>query len=187
MDIDWELAATIGVPIITLFLGAIFNHFAERRPKLVSHLGFISSHKLEDHADGTPGPRVNTHSVIVRNTGREAAENVRLGHNFLPRINVYPDVDYEIHELPGGGKEIVFPKLVPKKEVSITYLYFAPDTWDGVNTHIESDSGPAKVVTALLQVQPPNWYLNILRGLILLGLTTSVYFLVLGIRWFDSL
>lgn len=146
MSIDWQLAASVGMPIITFFVGALLNHLLESRPKLVSHLGFISSHRLEPNADGSPGAIVNTHSVVIRNMGRKAAINVRLGHNFLPNVNVYPDVEYEIRDLPGGGKELVFPTLVPKKEVSVNYLYFAPDTWERINTYVESDTGPAKVV-----------------------------------------
>lgn len=186
MSIDWNLAAAVGMPIITLFLGALINHLVESRPKLISHLGFISSHRLQPQADGTPGAVVNTHSVIIKNTGRRAATNVRLGHSFLPNVNVYPDVAYEVRELPGGGKEIVFPTLVPKKEVSVNYLYFAPDTWERVNTHIESDDGPAKVVTVLLQPQPKPWLLKLIWALIVIGVITCGYLLFETIRWLTT-
>lgn len=183
MSIDWHLAASVGMPIITLFLGALVNHLLESRPKLVSHIGFISSHELEQKPDGSPGEIVNTHSVVIRNMGRKAATNVRLGHNFLPNVNVYPDIEYEIRDLPGGGKELVFPTLVPKKEVSINYLYFVPDTWQKVNTHVESDDGLAKVIPVLLQPQLRLWQIRTMWTLIVIGLVACAYVLFEGIRW----
>jgi hypothetical protein len=170
------------MPIITLFLGALINHLMTSRPKLISHLGFISAHTLKPQADGSPGAIVNTHSVVIRNTGRKAATNVRLGHNFLPNVNVYPDVAYEVRDLPGGGKEIVFPTLIPKKEISINYLYFAPDTWERVNTYIESDAGPAKVVSVLLQPQAKPWLIRTIWTLVVIGAITCMYLLFEGIR-----
>ncbi|CCU72467.1 hypothetical protein [Thalassolituus oleivorans] len=183
MNIDWNLAAAVGMPILTLFLGALVNHLIESRPKLISYLGFISSHRLAPQADGSPGPIVNTHSVIIKNTGRKAASNVRLGHNFLPNVNVYPDVMYEIRDLPGGGKEILFPTLVPKTEVSINYLYFSPDTWEKVNTHIQSDDGPAKVVNVLLQPQVKPWLLRLIWAFIVTGVITCGYLSVKAVQW----
>lgn len=46
MNIDWNLAISVGMPVTTLFLGALINHLFESRPKLISHLGFISSHQF---------------------------------------------------------------------------------------------------------------------------------------------
>lgn len=183
MNIDWNLVAAVGMPIVSLFIGAFINHLFESRPRLISHLGFISSHRLEPKPDGTQSAIVNTHSVIIKNTGRKAATNVRLGHNFLPNVNVYPDVHYEIKDLPAGGKEIVFPTVVPKKEISVNYLYFAPDTWERINTHIESDDGPAKVVTVLLQPQPNRLLVKLLWTLIVIGVITCCYLFFVTIRW----
>jgi len=182
MTIDWNLVAVVAMPIVTLFLGALLNHLVESRPNLITHLGFISSHRLEPQQNGIPGPIVNAHSVILKNTGRKVATNVRLGHNFLPNINVYPDIEYKIRDLPGGQKEILFPTLVPKKEISINYLYFAPDTWERINTHIESDDGPAKVVNVLLQTQLKPWLLKVLWIFIVIGVITCSYFFVEVIR-----
>jgi len=184
MTVDWNLVASISMPIITLFLGALLNKLIESREKLIAHLGYISSHRVRSaEPDGEP-TLVNTHSVIIKNTGRKAAKNVRLGHTFLPDVNVFPDVDYTTNPLPGGGTEIVFPTLAPKKEVTVSYLYFPPDTWERVNTHIESDEGPAKIVQVLLQQQPKPWQLKIIWFLIIVGLIATVYGLVEAIKWY---
>ena len=183
MRINWNSMLTVSMPIVTLFLGALVNHLLESKPKLISYLGFISSHRLTQQENGTPGAIVNTHSLIIKNIGRRVATNVRLGHSFLPSVNVYPDVAYEIQDLPGGGKEIIFPTLVPKKEVSVNYLYFAPLTWDKINTNIESDHGLAKVVTVLLQPQAKPWLIKVLGTLVLIGVITCAYLFFEALRW----
>lgn len=181
MDID--LLLKIAMPVITLFLGVFINRFFESREKLISHLGYIASHKLPPHKEGEEPTIVHTHSVIIRNNGRKAAKNVRLGHNYLPNFNVYPDIEYSINNLPGGGKEIVFPTLTPKKEITISYLYFPPYTWSAINTHIESDEGSAKVVQVLLQPQVNPLVIKIIWILIIVGLMSTIYGVIQLTRW----
>jgi hypothetical protein len=183
MTIDWGMVAKVAMPIVTLFLGVIVNRYLESREKLIAHLGYCAVHKLKPKEDGKPGTTVHTHSVIVKNSGNKSAKNVRLGHNFLPDVNVYPDIEYFINDLPGGGKEIVFPNISPKKEVTVSYLYFPPDIWPQVNTHIESDEGPAKIVQVLLQVQPKPVIIKIIWGLIIAGIISIVYGLVELAMW----
>jgi hypothetical protein len=97
MTYDIEIIAKIASPIITLLLAAIIKHYTERRSKLVSFVGHISSFKLRDE-NQTP---VFTHSIVVRNAGRKSAVNVRIGHNFLPpNIQVSPSVKYTVEENP---------------------------------------------------------------------------------------
>ena len=140
--IDWSVVATIGAPIIALFVGAALDRYLERRARVISYLGHVSGIQLTR----PEGPVVvNTHSVVLRNTGGRAATNVRLGHAVLPDFQIFPDIDYTVKNLPGGQKEIVIPILVPKKDITVTYLYFPPLTWNQVNTHLESDDGPVRV------------------------------------------
>lgn len=180
---DLELLVKIAMPIVTLFLGIILNRLVENREKLIAHLGYIASHKVASAAEGKNPSVVNTHSLIIKNSGRKVAKNVRLGHSFLPDINVYPDVEYSINDLPGGSKEIIFPTLIPKKEVTVSYLYFPPDNWSQINTHIESDEGPAKFVNVLLQPQPKPWALKLIWFFIITGIIGSVYSAIEIIRW----
>jgi hypothetical protein len=69
MTYDVEIIAKIASPILTLLLGAVIKHYTERRSKLVSFLGHISSFKLRDE-NQTP---VFTHGVVVRNAGCKSA------------------------------------------------------------------------------------------------------------------
>jgi hypothetical protein len=83
----------------------------------------------------------------------------------------------------GGQKEIVIPKLIPKKQITITYLYVPPLTWDKVNTHLESDSGPIKVLNVLPTVQLPKWLLLLLWTLIGYGTIGVLYTLYEVYKW----
>lgn len=172
MVIDWNVVATIASPIIALAIGAALNRAIESRPRVVSYLGHVSGIRL---TRGDQPMQVNTHSVVLRNAGRKTANNVRLGHAVLPDFQVFPDVEYRIIDLPGGGKEIHFPRLVPKKQVTITYLYFPPLTWGQVNTHVESDEGPVKVLNVLPTVQLPKFMIAILWMLVGYGVIGLVY------------
>ena len=184
MNIDWNIVISIGMPIISIFLGALVTHLFSNRERLITHYGHVSSFKVKPKDSTQPDQWVYTHSVVIRNLGRKAAKNVKLGHAVLPEnINVEPDIEYSTKDLPGGGIELIFPNLVPKKQVTISYLYFPPLTYNQINTHVESDEGPAKVVNALLQPQPPKWLVIILWVLILCGAISIVYLLYQLVRY----
>ena len=87
MTLDADTVAKIVGPLLSLLLGAVVKHYAEARAKLVSFIGHVSSFTLQDDQHTV----VHTHSVVVRNAGRKAAQNVRLSHRVLPvNVTVYP-------------------------------------------------------------------------------------------------
>ncbi|MDE0127992.1 MAG: hypothetical protein OXQ86_00300 [Gammaproteobacteria bacterium] len=173
--VEWNVVATIAAPLIALVIGAALNRAIERRARLVTYLGHVSAHKVNQ----TSGPPLDvfTHSVVLKNSGRKAAKNVKLAHSILPSFHVIPSVNYEIEQLPDGGANIVIPALIPDEQVTISYLYFPPTTWDKINGPIRSDEGFARVMQVLPTVQAPNWLNQILAGLALLGLTALIYVL----------
>ena len=179
MNVDWSVVATIASPIIALFIGAALNRAIENRPRVVCYLGHVSGISLQ----GAQPVQVNSHSVVLRNAGRKTATNLRLGHAVLPAFQIYPDIDYTVANLPGGGREIRIPNLVPKKQVTITYLYFPPLTWERVNTHLESDDGPVKVLNVLPTVQLPKWLITILWLLIGYGVIGLSYTAYEAVKW----
>jgi len=184
MMIDWNIVSQIAAPIVALFVGALLNHILTNREKLITHYGHVSGFRLEPTAPDNEPTYVNTHSIIVKNSGRKTATNVRVGHIILPDIKIYPDIEYHIQDLPGGGKEIIFPKLIPKKEITISYLYFAPTLYNQINTHVESDEGLAKAVNVLLQPQPPKWLIRIIWVLIIYGIVGVFYTLLGAVKYF---
>jgi hypothetical protein len=181
MNIDWGLVVDIAAPLLALGVGGVLNHVLEARPRLITYLAHASAFRAS-RPDGT-SLQVHTHSVVLRNSGRRSATNVRLGHNKLPDYQVYPDVQYQVLDLPNGGKELLFPVIVPQKQITVSYLYFPPVTWEQINSHIESDEGLVKVISVLPTEQLPKWQLNALRVLVYLGLVTAIYILYLVGRW----
>jgi len=181
MTYDIETIAKIASPIITLLLGAVIKYYTERRSKLVSFLGHISTFKLRNENQTL----VFAHSIVVRNAGGKSATNVRIGHNFLPpNIQVSPSVKYAIESNPEGGTEIIFPIIVPKEQITISYLYFPPVTWDQVNTYIKSDDGFANILNVISMPQPSKSVIAIVWFLIFMGTSFSMYWLVKCISLF---
>lgn len=171
---DWSLVVEIAKPLVSAGVGLLIGQAIERRAKLVTFYGHVSSFTLQGQNPGV----VNTHALIVRNTGRLACKNVRLSHNVVvPNVTVYPDVSYMRNSLPGGGEEILFPVLVPQEQVTISYLYFPPLTWNQINSSVRSDEGIARVLNVLPTPQLPTWARRAFIGLFYLGLISSIYIL----------
>ena len=122
--------------------------------------------------------------MVIRNAGRRPAHNLRIGHTVLPEFQIYPKVQYEIVDLPDGGKEIVLPILVSKEQITISYLYFPPLTWNQINTYFKADEGFAKTVTMILTPMISKWAKAILFVILIVGLITIIYLFVLLIKWF---
>jgi hypothetical protein len=51
--------------------------------------------------------------------------------------------------MPRGRQDIVIPKLIPGEQVTISYLYFPPMTFDQVNDGIKCDQGFAQAIPVL--------------------------------------
>ncbi len=171
--VDWQIFATVAAPVIALFLGVWVNRRFENRPVVLTHWGHVSAFKIQKD-DGTTGT-VHTHSVVIRNAGRRAATNVRLSHTILPDFNILPAVEYEVRSVPNAGSDIVIPTLVPGESLTISYLYFPPVTYAGVNAGVKYDEGFATPIPVLLQQQYPTRYKAILGVLMILGVAALVY------------
>jgi hypothetical protein len=91
---------------------------------------------------------------------------------------VFPQIQYEVVTVPNGGKEILFPRLVPREQVTINYVYFPPLLWSGINTMEKSDEGLANRVSVLLTRRYPMWFQLLSAALALLGVATLVYWII---------
>lgn len=171
---DWSLFVEIAKPLLSGGAGLILGRAIERRPRLVTFYSHVSSFNIQGP---TPGI-VNTHAIIVRNTGRKSCVNVRVSHEVVvPNLTVYPSVSFTRNPLPGGGEELLFPVLVPDEQVTISYLYFPPLTWNQIRTFVRSDEGLAKVLNVLPTPQLPPWARRIVIGILYFGLASLIYFL----------
>ena len=170
---DFDLYAVFLAPIVALFVGAALNHAINSRPRVTTYLSHTSAHSVPLQ-DGT-SVDVYTHSIVLKNSGRKAAHNVRISHITLPNYNVFPQVNFSVEELPGGASDIIIPTLVPGEQITVSYLYYPPTTWRDINGPVKSDEGFAKVLNVLPMVQYPKWFNAIMAALILVGLSTLVY------------
>jgi hypothetical protein len=172
MSIDWSLVSNIAAPVLALPVGAALDRFLERRPRLLTFYGHVSSFTLHGKAGAS---KVHTHSIVVINNGRKTATNVRLGHNYLPSVEVNPSVPYTVVPLPSGGHEIVIPLLVPREQVTVSYLYFPPITFNLINTYVKSDEGMANAISVLPTRPLPRALLWTLRVLVFAGVVATLY------------
>ena len=179
MAIDWNVAATIAAPIITLFLGIGVNRRFENRPVLISYFSHVSAFQYTP--PGGQLVHVNTHSVVLRNTGRQSATNVRLHHMILPDFNIWPTIVFHVDLLPDNKKDIVIPTLIPGEQITISYLYFAPLTAEHVNAGIKCDQGFARAIPVLLQRKFPRWFNFIASVLMIVGLVAILYLFYAGV------
>ena len=171
--LDWQLFMMVAAPILTLFVGVLINRWFENRPVLLSYWGHVSSFTYRKEGGDTGD--VNTHSVIIRNVGRRAATNVCLSHTVLPDFKIWPPIKYHLEEVPNSGSDIVIPTVVPKQELSISYLYFPPLTYADVNAGVKCDEGFATPIPVLLQRQYPSWFNFIALVLMIVGILALVY------------
>jgi hypothetical protein len=183
MHVNWILIFNIAAPIATLVLGALIARYFERRPKLLTHYGYISAFKLRDERQ-TP---VFTHTIVVRNAGNSTATNIVIGHNHLPvNYQIYPPTRHEVRPVADTGDEIYIPALVAKEQITISYLYFPPLTYNDINTYVKSDEGLARVLNAILQPQPPKWLMFIIWTLVFAGAIALIYLFLVGVTYIYS-
>jgi hypothetical protein len=93
-------------------------------------------------------------------------------------VSVFPEVRYTTDVLPGGSTDLVFSTLVPKQQVTISYLYFGPLTVDQIHAGVRSDEGYARPLDVLPTPRPAWWVATILWSLVALGALTALYLLV---------
>ena len=179
MFIDWVVLATIAAPVITPVVVIALTRFFESSPKLICYHGHISTYRVES---GVEKPfNVNSHSLVIKNLGRKPARNVTLTHFMLPNVHVHPMVSYETKEIPQGGKNIVFDSIRPREQITVSYLYYPPVTFDQVNASVTSDEGEARFLPKLPTIETPwpNWRRIITIALAVVGAVAIAYTLII--------
>jgi hypothetical protein len=153
----------------------VLKKYTEARSRVVSFLGHVSALTLQDEQHTV----VHTHSVVVRNAGRRAARNVRLTHGVLPpNVTIYPPVQHSIERNSDGSGEIVLPVLVPKEQVTVSYLYFPPLLWNQINNNTKSDEGFAKIINVMPVPRPSKGVIAAVWLLAFIGASFVLYWLV---------
>lgn len=175
MFLDPDLIAKIAGPSLSLVIGAALKQYTEARSRVVSFIGHVSAFTLQDEQHTV----VHTHSVVVRNAGRRAAHNVRLAHGVLPpNVMIYPPVQHSFERNPDGSGEIVLPVLVPKEQITVSYLYFPPLLWNQINSTTKSDEGFAKIINVMPVPRPSKGVIAAVWLLSFVGASFALYWVV---------
>jgi hypothetical protein len=176
MTIDWMLVGQIAGPVALLFIGALINRLFERRVRLISYYIHTSACRVTPTPPAAP-INLHTHAVALKNDGGLAATNVRLHHYYLPDFTVTPSVPHIVETLPDGTRDIVIPQLLPREQVSVTYVYLPPLVYTQINAGIRCDQGYARGINVLMQRQLPQPVQGFVAVLMLLGAVTLLYLL----------
>jgi len=173
--LDSDFIAKIAGPSLSLIIGAALKKHTEAQSRVVSFIGHVSAFTLQDEQHTV----VHTHSVVVRNAGRRAARNVRLTHGvFPPNVMIYPPVQHSIERNADGSGEIVLPVLVPKEQVTVSYLYFPPLLWNQINSTTKSDEGFAKIINVMPVPRPSKGVIAAVWLLSFVGASLVLYWAV---------
>jgi len=173
---NWPLLVSVVIPILTLLGGAVLNRFLERKAKLITYLGHASVFEIHP----TPGTteHVHTHSIVVNNAGGKAANNVRISHHQLPNYYIFPAIPHRVEDVPQGGKDIVIPLMVPGQQITVSYLYTPPVTWNLINEGTRSDEGFARVQNVIQTRQFSTKVNYFFAYLMIAGAAATLYLLI---------
>jgi len=178
-----------GARILENVIGGLLNRIVERRPRLIAYYSHAGVFQISPPPGMQQLPtRLHTHSVVIGNVGGLPAHNVRVPHRGPlggAGIHVYvdPGVHYSTQILPGGEEEILFPILVSKQQVTISYLYPSTIVFTAINLPIRCDEGFAKQVNVLPTTQTPRWFSVVFFTLALIGLAAVIYGAFELVRW----
>jgi hypothetical protein len=179
---DASIAWLVITAVLSGGLGWLLYYLFEKQPRVLAFYGHTSSFTLNVEERDEP-LQINTHSVVIRNVGKRTAHNVRLGHTYFPDYSIYPVIPYEVNRLHNGQMEIVFPRLVSGRIITITYAYPAQWTFDYINTYVESEEGGAQIVPVELTRTYPRWIMRIITTFTLLGVGFSLFHLIRLAIW----
>jgi len=184
MVVNWSIISAYIAPVIALFIGVVIDRIIERRPRLIAYFTHASAFTLPR---SSPPIVIHTHGIVIRNVGKRPATDIRVRHNalqpgiFPPDFNVFPVIEHRLENFPGGGREIVFPVLVPNEQITISYLYFPPLLFNQIHAGIRHSEGFATEVSVLPTPQYPSWLRKSLWFLLVLGVIALIYLIAEGI------
>ncbi len=184
MQIDWTLVKQIVIGTILFVIGGFVARLFERKPRVIYFVSQASGF-CQRNAELDEEIWSFSHSIVLQNVGRRTAKNIRISHPVWPiQFNISLSTRYEVSSLPDQGAEIIINQLVPREQVTISYLYAPPLTYQYIISEVKHDEGFARPQRVLLQRQFPKSVSLMLNILMLLGAITFIYFVILGLRAF---
>ncbi len=133
-------------------------------------------------------PIVHSHSIVIRNVGRESAKNIRIGHAVRPMSYELQPRAYHVAADANNGWEIWLPALVPGEQIQIAYLYPSTVTWPQINCYVKSDEMKAIILPyeTLPVAAVPTWRRVSESVLKWFGVFAVVYAAISLIAWLHA-
>ena len=186
-----EFITTYGKEIVSLlipFITWFLNVGIKAKAKLIwgspHSFTFLVQEPLRD-SEGkviTPTQTVHTASIKVINTGRETANKVELVFNWKPHnVNLWPVRHYEQKTDQDNRHILIFDSLSPKEEIGLEIMSSNADL--PALLVVRSAECTAQNVGLMWIRYVSPWKINIARLLLLVGLSTSVYWLIALIQF----
>jgi hypothetical protein len=190
-----EIFQAYGKEIVALLvplIGWLINGSQRSTPKLVRGVRhsfvFLIPEPLVDAngANIAPKQTINTASVVVTNIGKKTANKVEVVFNWKPPfINIWPNRDFAEKVLADHRYIVTFQSLSPAESVGFEILAINAELPQIVNTRC--DEGVAKVIQLQPQRVFKRWQQKIFQLLILAGLSSTAYVLILFLQFLTAL
>ena len=169
---DWNVDNV--VKLLTLVIALFSLYLANnKRPRVEAFFTHAASHKFFNN-------NINTHSLVLRNSGSTSAKNVHIIHEYLPdeiSVEVYPPMGFERNKLDKDRGELVFESLVTKKQITISYMYPPDITYQKIGLHAESDEGLAHIFPINFVRVFPKWVYILIGYFMFIGFVVTTFLL----------
>jgi hypothetical protein len=164
----------ISVAIVS-FIGAIITRWVQYKPKVVCYMGQAAQFQIPSQ-DQNAKTNIMTHNLVLQNIGGKAATSVKLAHRFLPQITINGFVEYTQETLSDGTGLLIFPRLIPGEQVTVSYLYASGLVMDTIPFSLKHDDGFVKIINVLPMKVYPKIVNYSLLALIYIGALTILFF-----------
>ena len=152
--------------VVLLLVYYIYHELTTKKSNLVY---YMTSGAFFNYT-GRPPLALGTHTTTIKNFGRAKAEDIKICHGKVPKIVVYPDVEYTIDRTPQGSDILKFAELAPKSSIVISYMYkVIPDVAKYMIKYVRSADGEARNILTIVNPIYPKKYQVIAVILMLLG------------------
>ena len=128
---------------------------------------------------------VRTRDVWVQNFGRAPIREIELVFNWAPNhFEIWPQRDFRQHTNPDGRLIVKFESL-GRREFFVTSLFGVGGELPAV-INVRSSEGVATEVKTHVERNWPLWFLRAMLALLVIGVFSIVYFIIVLIRLFIS-
>jgi hypothetical protein len=167
--------STVFSEVIVKILANLLDHILPSRARLVYF-------EVEPVFAVLGRQQINTHTVIIQNSGRKGVENIRIIHNWPPgafQHNVMPVRACHTMTMSTGQFAFAIDFIRPRECIFITYIYGTPLPQRLLHSIATSEREAEKVNFPVVN-RYPTWVHALIGVLALIGASFGLYYLIKG-------